>query len=326
MKGLSFLKRFETSMNSDNKNFFKTSVIFIALMSFAAISSKGVFLQPRNLLNLLTQNTILSLVALGQFLVIITSGIDLSVGAIIGLSSVFAVLFQDLGLGVALVAAMGASVSLGFISGSIITFRRLPPFVVTLAMMLIAYSVAQIMTGGAAVYSGRGGADIAPELLHFYKKSFMGLPYPILVGILAFIGVSLFLRTSYGHFLYTVGGNERAAHLSGIPVSKVKILAYVLSALLAGIGGILLVARVGMGTPDSGSLILLDSIAAVTIGGASLSGGVGTVAGTLMGVLILSTLNNIMNLLNVSPAIQPAVKGIVILLAVYLNSRQKNRS
>lgn len=324
MRDTIFWDRLKISKNSDMKSIFQIVSVFLILIVFASIFSKGVFLQPNNLLNLLTQNVILSLLALGQLLVVLTGGIDLSIGAVVGLSSVLVVLFQDYGLGVSLIIALGASMLIGFLNGSIVSFRRLPPFVVTLAMMLITYSVTQIMTGGASVYTGRHGAEIASGLINFYKQSFLGLPYPILLGIIAFVAVSLYLRTSNGHLMYTVGGNERAAFLSGVSVSKVRILAYALSSFLAGIGGILLVARVGMGAPDSGTLILLDSIAAVTIGGASLSGGVGTVVGTLMGVLILSTLNNLMNLLNVSPAIQPAVKGIVILVAVYLNSRKKN--
>lgn len=313
-----------TNVNITFKNNMRTLIIFLIIVITASVVSKGVFLQPTNILNLMTQNVILSFVALAQLLVVITKGIDLSVGAIIGLNSVVVVLYQDLGLGIALFLALGISALFGCANGSMVTFLRLPPFVVTLAMMLITYSVAQILTGGAGVYSGKGGAEIAEGLTTFYSKKMLGVPYPILLSIIAFIAVGLFLRSSYGHFMYSVGGNERAAHLSGIPVSKVKILAFVLSSLLAGIGGVLLVARVQMGSPDPGMLILLDSIAAVTIGGASLAGGVGTVIGTLLGVLILSILNNIMNILGVSPAIQPAVKGALILTAVYLNSRQRN--
>jgi ribose/xylose/arabinose/galactoside ABC-type transport system permease subunit len=140
----------------------------------------------------------------------------------------------------------------------------------------------------------------------------------------AIILVSRFLRTSYGHFAYAIGGNEKTAYFSGIPVERVKVTVYILAALLAGLAAVIFVGRVGMGDPRAGQWLPLDSIAAVTIGGASLSGGVGSVAGTVIGVLILGTLTNIMNLMGVPPTIQPAVKGIVIILAVYLNSRKKN--
>jgi len=190
-------------------------------------------------------------------------------------------------------------------------------------MMLFTYSLAQVISGGAGVYAGLNGAPLSPALIVFNHRAFIGIPYPAVAWILGLIGVSLYTRLNLGHFLFAVGGNEKAAFLSGIPVRTVRLLAYMLSGLMAGIGGILSVARVSEGHPAAGQIYLLDSIAAVTIGGASLAGGQGSVIGTLMGVIILGTVNNIMNLLNVSPMMQPAVKGTVILLAVYLNTRRK---
>jgi ribose transport system permease protein len=188
-------------------------------------------------------------------------------------------------------------------------------------MMLFAYSLAQVVSGGAGVYTGLNGAKLSPVIANFNKHTLLGIPYPAIVWLLALIAVSFFIRISYGHFAYAVGGNERAAYLSGIPVRLVRMIIYVLSSVLASVGGMLSVARVGEGHPAAGQWYLLDSIAAVTIGGASLAGGGGSVIGALMGVIILGTINNIMNLLNVSPMMQPAVKGAIILLAVYLNSR-----
>lgn len=298
-----------------------TAAILTGLVVVASILSRGVFLRPANLLNLVYQNVILGVVALGQFLVILTSGIDLSVGSVVGLASVLLVLYQDAGLIGALAVALAGAVLLGVLSGALVAYVRLPPFVVTLAMMQIALSAAQILSSGAAVYTGKGGAEIAPGLAGFYKLPVLGVPAPVVTWFLVLVAVGLFMRTSYGHFTYAIGGNERAAYLSGIPVAGVKVIVYGASALLAGLGGVLSVARVGLGDPQGGNPYLLDSIAAVTIGGASLAGGVGTVLGTLLGVLILGTLNNIMNLLNISPSLQPAVKGLVILVAVYMNSR-----
>lgn len=323
MLRLSFHNRINADSSSDMKNLIKILLIFLGLIVFAAIISKGVFLQPKNLLNLTFQNVILILVALAQMLVIITGGIDLSVGSILSLSTVIIVLCQDFGLGTALLTAICSSAVLGAVNGALVTFRRLPSFVVTLAMMQIGASIAQVIGGGAAVYSGKNGAEISQFLITFYKKSLMGIPYPIIVWIAALIVIGLFLKTSLGHFAYAVGGNEKSALLSGIPVKLVKTLVYVLAAVLSCLAAALYVARVGEGNPQAGTWFPLDSIAAVTIGGASLTGGVGTVAGTFIGVLILGILNNIMNLLNVSPSIQPAVKGLVILLAVYLNSQRK---
>ncbi len=321
MASVSLLHRLKSQMQTDTRKILTTLIILIGLVVLATILSKGIFLQPRNLFNLIFQNVILGVVALGQLLVILTSGIDLSVGSIVGLSTVILMLYQYVGLLGALALTLGAATLLGLINGFFVAVRKLPAFVVTLAMMLFAYSLAQALSGGAGVYTGLNGAKLSPFIKNFNKQALSGIPYPAVVWIIALIGVSLFLRLSYGHFAYAVGGNENAAYLSGIPVRLVRMMIYGLSSLLAGLGGILSVARVGEGHPAAGQWYLLDSIAAVTIGGASLAGGGGSVIGTLMGVFILGAINNIMNLLNVSPMMQPAVKGAVILLAVYLNSR-----
>jgi ribose transport system permease protein len=323
MLKLTYLQQWKVRSKTDTQRIVTTLIILVALFALAAILSRGVFLKPSNLLNLVFQNAILGVVSLGQFLVIMTAGIDLSVGSLVGLSTVLLMVFQFAGLAGALVMTLVVPLVIGLINGFFVSLRRLPAFVVTLAMMLFVYSLAQVISGGAGVYSGLNGAPLAPALVAFNKQAIFGIPYPAIVWIVALLGVSLYLRLSLGHFTYAVGGNELAAFLSGIPVVTVRLLAYILSALYASIGGILAVARVGEGHPASGQPYLLDSIAAVTIGGASLAGGEGSVIGTLMGVIILGTINNIMNLLNISPMMQPAVKGIVILLAVYINSRKK---
>ena len=321
MSDMSFLQRFKVQTQTDTRKVLTTLVILICLIFLAAILSRGIFLQPRNLLNLMFQNVILGVVALGQLLVILTSGIDLSLGSVVGLSTVVLMQSQYVGLFGALMLTLGVAALVGLVNGFFVAVRRLPAFVVTLAMMLFAYSLAQVLSGGAGVYTGLNGAELSPFIASFNKQALLSIPYPAIVWLLALIGVGLFTRISYGHFAYAVGGNEKAAYLSGIPVRLVRMIIYVLAALLASVGGILSVARVGEGHPAAGQWYLLDSIAAVTIGGASLAGGGGSVIGTLMGVFILGIINNIMNLLNVSPMMQPAVKGAVILFAVYLNSR-----
>ena len=323
MAEMSILNRFKSQTQADTRKALTTLFILIGLVILAAILSHGIFLQPANLLNLVFQNVILGVVALGQLLVILTSGIDLSVGSVVGLSTVLLMLYQYLGLGEALALTFGVAILIGLVNGFFVAVRKLPAFVVTLAMMLFVYSLAQVLSGGAGVYTGLNGANLSPFIADFNKHALAGIPYPALVWLVALVGVSLFIRISYGHFIYAVGGNERAAYLSGIPVRLVRTIAYILSAVLASVGGILSVARVGEGHPAAGQWYLLDSIAAVTIGGASLAGGSGSVFGALIGVIILGTINNIMNLLNVSPMMQPAVKGVIILLAVYLNSREK---
>lgn len=315
--------RLNLSTTFETRAVLRILLISIGLVIVAGVFSEGVFLQPANLVNLGMQNIMLMLVSLGQLLVILTGGIDLSVGAILALSSVIVVLFQDYGLAGGIAIAMGASLVLGLVNGSLVTFLGLPSFVVTLGMMQIAYSLAMVFSSGGAVYTGIQGAEIEPSLMGFFEGTVLNAPNPIIFVLLASLVVALYLRTSYGHFIYPVGGNEPAAFLSGVPVKVVKTAVYVISALLAGIGGALYVSRVGLGYPQAGQWLPLDSIAAVSIGGASLAGGVGTVVGTVIGVFILSVLSNIMNLLGVPPTLQPAVKGVVILVAVLLNSSRK---
>lgn len=309
----------------DAQRSFTTFLVMLLLMALAATLSRGVFLRPTNLLNLVFQNAILGVVSLGQLLVILCAGIDLSVGSVVGLATVLLMIFQFVGLPAALLLTIAIPALIGAVNGYFVAERRLPAFVVTLAMMLFVYSLAQVVSGGAGIYSGLNGAPLSPLLVSFNRRGVLGVPLPAVVWLLALAGVGLYLKLRIGHFVFAVGGNERAAALSGAPVITVRFLAYLLASVLASIGGVLAVARVGEGHPAAGQTYLLDSIAAVTIGGASLSGGEGTITGTLMGVLILGTLNNILNLLNVSPMMQPAVKGVVILLAVYLNGRREQR-
>jgi ribose transport system permease protein len=317
------VNRILSESSFDTRAILKILAILVGMMALAALVSQGIFLQPTNLVNLIYQNAILIIIALGQLLVIVTGGIDLSVGAVLAVSSVLVVLFQDHGLPGAFAIALLGSLLFGLANGFLVTYVRLPAFVVTLATMQVGYSASKILSGGGAVYTGLAGTEISPGLLQFYKDSLLGVPYPLIICLVFLALIGLYLRTSFGHFAYSVGGNQQAAYLSGVPVRLVKMAVYVLAALLCCVGGILFVSRVGMGDPQAGTWVPLDAIAAVSIGGASLSGGIGTVAGTLIGVLILSVLNNIMNLLGVPPTLQPAIKGLVILLAVYLNSARK---
>ncbi len=322
------ISTFLSQQKLDTRTNFRTSLILFGLVIAASVLSKGVFLQPNNLLNLIFQNAVLIIIALGQLLVIATGGIDLSVGAVMAVSSVTVVLFQDYSLPGAFAIAIVLAAIFGLVSGFLVTFVRLPAFVVTLATMQIGYSASKLLSDwggsrGGTVYTSLVGVEIPPAFMEFYKSSWNGIPYPLFICLAFLILISLYFRTAPGHFILPVGGNERTAFLSGVPTHLVKMAVYVISSILAAVGGILFVARVGLGDPQAGTWLALDSIAAVSIGGASLSGGVGTVFGTFIGVVILSVLNNIMNLMGVPPTLQPAVKGLVILLAVYLNSAKK---
>ena len=314
------VNRVKKNFSVDAVSFLRILLIFGVLVIIAQGLSKGVFLQSSNLVNLAKQNTILIVVAIGQLLIIITGGIDLSVGSVLALSSVLFVLFQDYGLGLAIFFTLLAASLVGFLNGVLVTFVRLPSFVVTLATSLIVSSIAMVTSGGGTISASLSGVKLSDSITRLYNSDLLGIPYPILFFLILLFAAGMFLRTSTGHFTYALGGNAKAAYISGIPVKWVNILVYVIASLLAGIAGILFVARVGEANPQTGANIPLDSIASVSIGGASLSGGIGTVPGTCIGVFALAVLSNIMNLMNVTPTLQYAIKGVVILVAVYLNS------
>lgn len=301
----------------------QTGGIFVVALLLATVLSRGTFLQPANLKNLLLQGAILGVVALGQLLVVLTGGIDLSVGAAIALSSVLFVLLQQHGPLVAAAAALAGALLIGLVNGLSVASLGLPAFVVTLAVMEVALSLTQVLTGGAAISTGTGGVPVPASVTVFGSGTVVGLPTTSLVWLAVLLAVVLGLLTRNGSFIYPVGGNRKAAQFSGVPVVKVQILAYAASAFMGGIGGLLFVARIGTGDPQAGAPYLLDSIAAVVIGGASLFGGRGTASGTLIGVLILGILNNVVNLLGISPSMQYAVKGAVILVAVVLTTQRR---
>lgn len=305
---------------TQSKDTLQLVVVLIILASFAAFLSKGVFIQPVNLSNILVQNSILMIVALGQFLIILSKGIDLNAGNIVGFTSVAIVLTQGYGTGLSIGITLIAALVIGALTGCMVHFVKLPAFVVTLAMSQIVYSITKVIGGGAAVYSGTDGTSISPAILAIYSSKVLGTPLPVLLSAIAVTAVAFYLKTTTGHFIYAIGGNEKTAAISGLPVARVRISVYLLSAALGCMGGLMFIARVGLGDPQAGDNLTLDSIAAVTVGGASLSGGVGKISGVVIGVLILGVLNNILNLLSVPPTIQPAIKGAIILLAVYLNS------
>lgn len=298
----------------------QASVILIVLIILAYILSSGVFIQPTNLLNILRQNTMLLIVVLAEFLVILTGGIDLSLGAVVAFSSVIVVLFQGYGLGLALVMALAGGLLIGLLNGMLITYLRLPAFVITLAMQQIVYSVAKVMTNGAKIEHSLNGAMLNMRLTQLYKQDLFGVSVPIWFCVGMVLLVSVYMHTKYGYYIYAIGGNDKAARMSGLPVKTVRIMAYVLSGLFSALAGFLFVSRVGTGDPDTGTLLSMDAIAACTIGGTSLAGGKGNVSGTVIGLLVLCVLNNVMSLVHVSPNIQPLVKGLVILIAVYMNN------
>jgi len=292
---------------------------WLALLILCAVltGTSDRFLTADNLLNVLRQSSVNSILSLGQLAVIITAGIDLSVGSILGLCCVTVALLMHLGVpplaSVVLVVAIG--VALGSINGVLFTKLHLPhPFIPTLGMMNVARGMALVISGGFPISE-------LPSGFRFVGAGSLGwIPAPVIVVFLFCTAFSIFLsRTTVGRDLYAIGGNLQAARLSGVPVDARLILVYALSGLTAAAGAIILAGRMNSGFPLAGIGLELDSIAAVVIGGASFFGGVGTVGGTLAGALIMGVLRNGLNLMNVSAAWQTVVIGVVIVAAVWVD-------
>ncbi|MDF2702397.1 MAG: inner-rane translocator [Rubrobacteraceae bacterium] len=282
------------------------------------------FLTFNNLFNVGTQIAVIAILALGQTFVIVSGGIDLSVGSVLGLAGIvfgWATAVANLPLPLALALGVGAGASAGLINGLLITLGNLPPFIATLAMLSAARGLALVISGGVPLN------PIPGPILSLGSGDLLGfVPLPVILMLVMWAITVGILRSTYaGRAMYAIGGNEEASRLSGINVSRQKLLIYTLSGLFAGIAGILLTARLASAQPQAGFTFELDAIAAVVIGGASLSGGVGSASGTLIGALILGVLRNGLNLLNVSAFWQQVVIGAVIALAVMTDTLRRRK-
>ncbi len=294
----------------------------VALVVLLALLS-GDFLTTNNLLNVGVQASVTAVLAFGMTFVIVSGGIDLSVGSIAGLSGIvtgWTATTAGVPMWLAVLAGMASGVLAGVVSGILITAGRMPPFIATLAMLSVARGLALVIADGRPIPVDGWLATLGSgELFGF-------LPYPVLVLIAAAIATGLILRRTYaGRAMYAIGGNAEAARLSGIRVNRQQVLVYALSGLFAAVAGILLAARLASAQPEAGTGYELDAIAAVVIGGASLSGGVGTAVGTLIGALILAILRNGLNLLDVSAFWQQVVIGAVIAAAVLFDTLRRRR-
>ncbi len=279
------------------------------------------FLEPLNLLNLLRQVAINALIAFGMTFVILTGGIDLSVGAILALSSALTAGMMVAGVDPIVAILIGCILGalMGMVNGLFITIGKMAPFIATLATMTIFRGLTLVYTGGNPI-TGLGDNYLFQL---FGRGYFLGIPVPAITMILAFVFLFVLLhKTPFGRKTYAIGGNEKAALISGIKVTKVKIMIYSLSGMLAALAGAILTSRLNSAQPTAGTSYELDAIAAVVLGGTSLSGGKGQIFGTLIGALIIGTLNNGLNLLGVSSFYQMVVKGIVILIAVLLDRKK----
>lgn len=289
-------------------------VIFCVFL--AAATPDHTFLTGRNLVYVLLQISVNLILASGMTLVILTAGIDLSVGSVLALAGVVGadLVAKGVPLPLAAAAAVGVGALLGLANGAAIVWLRVAPFIATLATMTAARGLAYLYTDGLSI----GGL---PEGFVWLGNGRLGpLPIPVLAAALVVALTALLLgRTVFGRRVYAVGGNEEATRLSGVRVGRVKLGVYTLAGACAALGGLLLAARLGSGDPKVGTMYELDAIAAVVVGGTSLMGGRGGVWGTVLGALIIGVLNNGLVLLDVSTFYQMVVKGLVILGAVAMD-------
>ncbi len=281
------------------------------------------FINSNNIINIVRQMAVIGIVAIGVTMVIITGGIDLSSGSVIALTSVIVATFAQEGtypLIVALLAAIAVGVGTGVFNGFLIAKGKIAPFIVTLGMMTAARGLALLYSGGRPI----GGLSDAFQFLG--QGMILGIPVPIIIfAIVGVISYILLNKTKFGKYVYAIGGNEQAAMIAGVNVTKVKILVYTYAGLLAGLAGMILTARIASGQPTAGTMYELDAIAAAVIGGTSLTGGIGTIGGTIIGALIIGVMNNGLDLMNVSSYWQQILKGVIITVAVYIDARKHKK-
>lgn len=311
-------------------NEYRSFAILAIILIFASIISRD-FLSLTNIFNVIRQVSIISILACGMTFVILTGGIDLSVGSILGLSGALcagtlsAVTSWSgsafLGIVSAILTALIVGTACGFFNGLFITKGSLPPFIVTLATLTLLSGLLLVYTNGAPI-------RVTDASYMFIGKGFVfGVPFPILILVVVYALAFFVLQyTTFGRRVYAIGGNKEASRLSGIDTNKVETYVYALNGFLAGLGGIILTARLGAAQPTAGSGFELDVIAAVILGGTSLSGGQGFVLPTVVGAVILGVLDNILVLMNVNPFVSDIVKGGVILVAVLIDRKFKNIS
>ncbi|WP_411880816.1 ABC transporter permease [Polaromonas sp. YR568] len=327
-------------MTEQQKDLFQKFAALASLLGLIVIFSftSNAFFSVGNGMTVALQVTSIAYLGIAATCVIITGGIDLSVGAILALAGVVAAMLVKAGVPVPLGMLGGILVGglCGLINGLCVTVLKLPPFIATLGMMLVARGVALQITDARAIGGlgdsfgelGNGtlfriakvGADGFPDV------TFVGIPYPVVLMVVLAVAVSILLnRATLGRHLYAIGSNMEAARLSGVNVKGVTLFAYVLSGLLAGLTGCVLMSRLVTAQPSEGLMYELDAIAAAVIGGTSLTGGVGTVSGTVIGAFVIGILRNGLNMAGVSAFTQQILIGVVILLAVWIDQMRHRK-
>ncbi len=308
------------------------AVIFLLAVVFSPRAGDGsiIFLDPGNLSDVLRQQAEIGMIALAMTLVIISGGIDLSVGSVVALSaSLVATLLVRWtpGMGataqcaVAIAAAVGACAAVGAVNGAIIARLRIQPFIMTLASMIGIRGLTRWLTANNNIDFGFG-QDLSARFAAIYSNKFLG------IGVWAALVAGFYIlltRTTFGRYARAVGENEKAAHFTGLPISRVKLAVYTLSGLVTGLAGVIHAARNHQGNPNDGVAYELDAIAAVVIGGTPLSGGQGSVFGTVVGTLIMGILTNILRLRLIDSNLELMIKAVIIVSAVWLQSGRKTK-
>lgn len=296
-------------------------LVVLALVFVISCILNSNFLSLNNLTNILRQNAVVVILAFGETMLIISGMIDLSSGAVIAFTGCFSIwVYKATGnIMLAFTAGIALAVAFNTISGTLVSLYKTPSFIATLAITTIARGSVLLFTRGQDIYQigdfvvfGQGNISIVP------------VPVIFMFAMLLFTWYIL-NHTRFGRALYAIGGNEEAAVASGISVNRVKFLCYILNGFLVGLAGIIFMSRINAGIPGSGAGYEMEALTAAIIGGTSFSGGVGTAVGTLAGAFIVGIINNIMNLIGINPYVQQIIKGVIIVLAVILDLRTKNR-
>ncbi|MDM3611689.1 ribose ABC transporter permease [Proteus mirabilis] len=299
------------------------SLIALLLLIVVVSTLSPNFFTLNNIFNILQQTSVNAIMAVGMTLVILTSGIDLSVGSLLALTGAVAasMVGADVNALVAVVGALALGAAIGGVTGVIIAKGKVQAFIATLVMMLLLRGVTRVYTDGSPINTGF--SDNADLFSWFGIGRPFGIPTPIWLMMIVFLSAWYVLHhTRLGRYIYALGGNEAATRLSGISIDKIKIIVYALCGLLAALASVIEVARLSSAQPMAGNGYELDAIAAVVLGGTSLAGGKGRIMGTLIGALILGFLNNALNLLGISSNYQMIVKAVVILLAVLVDNKK----
>ena len=305
---------------SDNK-----SLIGLLILMFLVSLVSPSFLSIDNLLNILRQTSINGIIAMGMTFVILTAGIDLSVGSVLAFSGAVcaSMISADVNLPLALVVTLGVGAALGAANGAVISFFGVQPFIATLVGMTMVRGATLVFCEGRPISTG--DFPVAEAFYNLGGGYILGIPNPVIIAFIVFVVCWYVLNhTRTGRYVYALGGNEQVARLSGVNVNRIKMTVFMISGMLSALAGIILTARLESAQPTAGLAYELDAIAAVVLGGTSLMGGKGRIFGTLVGALIIGVLNNALNLLDVSSYYQMIAKGAVILLAVVIDSRGKS--